>query len=371
MKKLFTSLSIFLVALTLFPADLFAQAEFDNTALNVVVNNYGRIRVFSTGADPKQIERISPLVGGADGQVFDYQNDMENEVPSVLVESPTLSDFEIFGAFNNTYTNLPPNVLVEMNLFAWTGQPYFIVKYTITNRETADLTAVPGVEVIPELDGGYGGDVTNYIADAQATITTRDGSTKKLGIKILSHTLTTLEIGSYVSDYWVGDTDLYGWLTSGTIDATGTAGVDGALIIFGGPGIVLPTNGTATFYVAAAVEGTDEAVLGLLTEAQNKYNTTFTSVEPGSIPVKYELSQNFPNPFNPTTKINFSIPQNDFVSLRIYNTLGQEVAHPVANEMSAGNHSVEFNASYLSSGAYFYVLTAGNFNSTRKMILIK
>ncbi len=92
-------------------------------------------------------------------------------------------------------------------------------------------------------------------------------------------------------------------------------------------------------------------------------------------PEKFELGQNYPNPFNPTTTIEYSIPnvgasvQN--VQLKIYDVLGREVATLVNQKQSSGNYKVKFDASKLNSGVYFYTLRAGDFVSTKKMILMK
>ena len=88
-------------------------------------------------------------------------------------------------------------------------------------------------------------------------------------------------------------------------------------------------------------------------------------------PFLYSLSQNYPNPFNPVTTIGYQIPQTSFVSLKVYDILGREVANLVKEEKYAGNHEVEFNASSLTSGIYFYKLRAGNYTSVKKMILMK
>jgi hypothetical protein len=94
--------------------------------------------------------------------------------------------------------------------------------------------------------------------------------------------------------------------------------------------------------------------------------------------LQYELYQNYPNPFNPTTKINYQLPQSGFVTLNIYNILGREVATLVNEQKNQGRHSVEFDASKLPSGVYFYRLRAtpgggqaGDFIQTKKMILLK
>jgi hypothetical protein len=89
------------------------------------------------------------------------------------------------------------------------------------------------------------------------------------------------------------------------------------------------------------------------------------------IPEEFSLGQNYPNPFNPTTNIEFRIADFGFVSLKIYDVLGNEVAVLVNEEKPAGIYSVEFDASVLSSGTYFYKLTAGKFSDTKKLIILK
>lgn len=90
------------------------------------------------------------------------------------------------------------------------------------------------------------------------------------------------------------------------------------------------------------------------------------------IPERFTLEQNYPNPFNPSTLIRFSLPQASNVTLKVFNVSGQEVATLVNNELvGSGVKEVSFNAANLSSGLYFYTITAGNFQETKKMMLIK
>jgi len=86
---------------------------------------------------------------------------------------------------------------------------------------------------------------------------------------------------------------------------------------------------------------------------------------------KFELFQNYPNPFNPETIIRYQIPTKGFVSLKIFNLLGKEVAVLVNGENEAGTHQVKFDGSNLTSGIYFYLLKAGNFNTGKKLMLLK
>jgi hypothetical protein len=89
------------------------------------------------------------------------------------------------------------------------------------------------------------------------------------------------------------------------------------------------------------------------------------------VPKDFLLYQNYPNPFNPTTTIKFAITKSAYVELKVYDITGKEVSTLVSDPYLAGTYQVEFNASNLSSGIYFYRLVAGDFSMTKKMILIK
>ncbi|HMQ70766.1 MAG TPA: T9SS type A sorting domain-containing protein, partial [Ignavibacteria bacterium] len=104
--------------------------------------------------------------------------------------------------------------------------------------------------------------------------------------------------------------------------------------------------------------------IGVPTGSEN--NNTLSN-----IPQTFSLSQNYPNPFNPTTVIRFSIPQNSQVSLKIYNSLGKQVAQLVNEKRDAGTYNIDFNASNLASGVYYYQIQAGDFVETKRMLLLK
>ncbi len=106
----------------------------------------------------------------------------------------------------------------------------------------------------------------------------------------------------------------------------------------------------------------DDDFVGFVTDVQENNSST---------PKSYELSQNYPNPFNPSTVITYSIPNESSVSLKIYNLIGQEVKTLVDENKVPGTYNVNFNASNLSSGIYFYILRAGNYYQVKKMMLIK
>jgi hypothetical protein len=94
-------------------------------------------------------------------------------------------------------------------------------------------------------------------------------------------------------------------------------------------------------------------------------------IEIDFIPEAYSLSQNYPNPFNPSTSISFTLTKSTFVTLKIYNVLGNEITTMVNQNMLSGKHEIKFNANGLPSGVYLYTITAGDFVDTKKMLLMK
>ena len=104
-------------------------------------------------------------------------------------------------------------------------------------------------------------------------------------------------------------------------------------------------------------------------KSANKVVTTLN--EENTVPSKFELMQNYPNPFNPSTSIEYSVPSNEYVLLKVYDLLGNEVNTLVNERQSAGNYEVNFDASNLASGIYFYRIQSGSFIQTKKLMLLK
>jgi hypothetical protein len=169
------------------------------------------------------------------------------------------------------------------------------------------------------------------------------------------------------------DASYWGWLNHGTIDPQYVSNtVDGPVIVTSQAPQNLASGDSLTFYFAVAIGSNQTEMLANMQLAQQKYNL-LVSVESdiNNIPSDFTLEQNYPNPFNPSTKISFGLPQRASVVLKVFNTLGQEVAELVNEFLEAGTHSYNFDASKLTSGVYIYSLQTDAGVISKKMTLIK
>ncbi|MBS1493985.1 MAG: T9SS type A sorting domain-containing protein [Bacteroidetes bacterium] len=114
----------------------------------------------------------------------------------------------------------------------------------------------------------------------------------------------------------------------------------------------------------------DSSVILKTTNAGGDY-ITFAQENHSAVTNNFSVSQNYPNPFNPLTRINYELSITNYVSIKVYDNLGNEVQTLVNEKQNAGSHSIDFNASLLPSGVYFYKLITENFSETKKMILVK
>ena len=96
-----------------------------------------------------------------------------------------------------------------------------------------------------------------------------------------------------------------------------------------------------------------------------------TALSTPAVPTEFALAQNYPNPFNPVTTIHYELPQESFVTLKLYNLLGQTAAVLLNEKKEAGRYKVKWDASMMPSGVYFYKVQAGKFTDIKKMLLIR
>ena len=150
-----------------------------------------------------------------------------------------------------------------------------------------------------------------------------------------------------------------------------TNNLNGASTIWTQEGASTIGNVVCPMVVTRQVDG----LVAVATHGEGIYSAKQTAVSvelaASNIPTSYTLNQNYPNPFNPSTKINFTLPTQNNVKLTVYDITGKEVKELVNGELSAGEHTVDFNAANLASGTYIYRIQAGSFVESKKMVLLK
>ena len=179
----------------------------------------------------------------------------------------------------------------------------------------------------------------------------------------ISGNLPDVPVNSVIIDYDEDSTLYIG--TDAGVFFTQNLGVDWAVL-----GTGLPNS---PVFDLNYHQPTQKLVAGTHGRSLFEFDLTLTSIDEDkeTILSGFELYQNFPNPFNPSTSIKFSIPEGKLVNLKVYDVIGNEIAELLNEERSAGTYSVEFDASKFASGTYFYQLQAGGKTEVRKMLLIK
>lgn len=185
-----------------------------------------------------------------------------------------------------------------------------------------------------------------------------------------THTITVqnFSLTPDVVNAVVGDTIKWVWLNGNHSTTSGTIPIDAA------PWDVNLNSSNTTYSYILEFPGDyyyfcrlhPEVEVGII------YVSALTPVNPlTEAGVNSKLKQNYPNPFNPSTKINFNNPKQGFVSLKVYDLSGREVASLVNEALKQGNYEIEFKANKLSSGTYFYFIQTSEYTEIKKMVLVK
>ncbi len=373
MKSYTWILFVLLLLSGVFIENINSQTQIYGTGtMQMRVDTYGAMRFWTIeGNDTIQhLNRVNVLVAGNPNQVLDYYNDVDVEVPTTLVSSPALSDYEISGTYNNAFSGLPPNVLVEQNVYGWQGGKYALIKMVVTNNETTGLPTIVGLDVVQYVDFTWENDNVYWDATNEMLV---QFESHYVGIKYLSEAVTSAQVLVWYDGYSDDDPTTYGHLVAGTFDTdTLLTDPDGSVSFLAGQSQTLEPQQSRTLYLAVALGANESEMLANMQLAEQKYNT-IVSVESdiNNIPSDFTLDQNYPNPFNPSTKISFGLPQRSDVVLKVFNALGQEVAELVNESLEAGTHSYNFDASRLTSGIYVYSLQTDAGVISKKMTLIK
>jgi hypothetical protein len=239
----------------------------------------------------------------------------------------------------------------------------------VTNIETSAMDASIGMDIIPYLNETYGFDSVSY-DDATGVIRFHRGTDENMGIKLLSDTLSSLYSFEWYDGYYV-DSDYWSWMNYGSkqpLYASNT--VDGPVSITSQNPVTLDPGASVNVYYAMALGSDEQAMLDNIAAAEDQYSILLDVPNMSPSANDIYLGQNSPNPVNQSTTIRYNLPDDGFVSLKVYNSVGSEVASLAGSNQSKGSHSVQFNAGGLPSGMYYYTLKFNDQVRSKKMTVI-
>jgi len=294
-------------------------------------------------------------------------------------------------------TNYYPQGLVvsDTNLFAGTYQSGAFLSTNNGTNWTAINTGlmllvnnllVSGTNIFA---GTWGGGIYRSTNNGTTWTAASDGLTS-LFIHATVVSDTNLFAGTYFgSGVYLSTDNGTSWTTVNnglTNNNVRTLAVSGSKLFAGtdGSGVFLSTNNGASWTIAST--GLTNTIVNALVVSdtflfagtgdgvwRRPLSEIITGIEYqiDGTPSQFELEQNYPNPFNPSTTIKYSIPTSEFVTLKIFDVLGNEIATLVNENKSAGSYEINFNASNLSSGIYLYTLQAESYTQTKKLILLR
>ncbi len=376
----------FLVVLLAFAAyeSGFAQVSGGTGRLGVQLSTYGRVRMNTPAWDGglRHADRMSFIAAWDSLHVFDYQENADtNLAPARIVGG--VADTILTVLTDSEYPPpQPPDIHVRVTVYMWRNDDFVIVKYTTRNVSATTYQLYLAAAMVPKPSNVYGGETVSWDATKKVAYFFRASQNAYTGIKVLGgdpYSFHVLDWNVYSPDPnsdAAHDTTRWKMTARPGFD-TGltTAGVDGSMYHVTAGRRTIPAGDSASVYYALMYSASLTGLQTAADSAVSRYNRNLTSVQQTSseIPDRFTLAQNYPNPFNPSTTIKFQIPNTrpGFVSLKVCDVLGNEVATLVHEPLAPGSYSIPFVADRLSSGVYFYRLTSGTRNESKRMLLLK
>jgi hypothetical protein len=310
------------------------------------------------------------------GGVFRSSNNGTNWVP-VNSGLTNINIYSIIAAGNNLYAGTGDGVFLSINNgAAWSYKGL-----------TGNLIFALGV-IGSDIFAGTSGDGVYRSSNNGSNWMQVNSGLTNTAIQSLAVSGTDIYAGTFSGVFRSTD---YGanWINTGGLAGSiiNALAVSGLNVFAGssGGGIYLTTNFGAnwssvgvgmpnTTIYSFIIKDTDifaGASTGMVYRRALSEMITSLNLISSQVPAEFSMSQNYPNPFNPATNIGFRIADFGFVSLKVFDITGKEVAVLVNEKLSAGTYNTEFDASQFSSGIYFYTMTASGYSQTRKMMLIK
>jgi subtilisin family serine protease len=321
----------------------------------------------------------SPMAAGCAALLLQQQPDLTFSQIKSLITNNSATDSYTGSVPNNYWGYGKLNIFSAMVSLINPSWPNNFETYVYDQWNTTQYTNVsPNQKFAIKFTPDFSGQLTGALLHTD----TSNGITSPLYFEVWSDNggLPGSKLGSTIS-YDASDLALYTWnfIDLQTSDVTLTNGTDYYLVAYftsGTPTVILIDGGNVDSRTFRdyndgngwVVRTYDMRIRPII--ATDKSSLVSVN-ETASVPLKFELYNNYPNPFNPSTIIKYELPQSGFVKLKIYDVLGREVQTLVNKEQNPGVYQVQLNGEGLSSGVYFYRIETVNFVETKKMILLK
>ncbi len=360
-----------------------AQVTTGTGAIGFTLDRYGRLRVggFPYASATRHVNRVCPIVALDENNVMDYTNNANSTSYAPQMITGSGADSAARVVIDNSYAPYQgPKVRVEITVYMWKNAKYLIYRYRVYNDSTGSLPLYIASFASPSPANTYDLQTVKYNASKSTNYFYKTGTPVYVSQKLLNKSLYSISMldwdvysPSDPSSDAATDSMRYAMSTYAKFDTSLTAGVDGSAVQMNAGLYTMAWKDSADVYFGIGIDTTAAGAIALMDSAQAKYNKALTSVEKitTTVPKYFALEQNYPNPFNPSTKIRFSVRERSDVALTVRDILGRTVATLAIGSFEAGSYSATFDASRLTSGTYFYTLTAGTYRETRKMILMK
>jgi hypothetical protein len=337
--------------------------KFTTTYKNYKSTDHGTTWLPDTLGLSKYVTNVNSFIYNVDQQGVQYLTGtyiMYSKKPGSPWKLDTLGLNLLYVAKISSISNDNKNGVIYVTRYVFSNSSYSIYKRAYNDSLWSKVNA----DTLGKLSGGI-------ISDAQGNVLVQTSTGLLFRYNGSLWTQIPLpsglgRLGAFSVDrngvLWTEFFDLYGQIFYGVYFSSDN-GITWKYVGLNGVGVSYLVSMDDTTYAITFIDG----IYGFTTASK----PTSVRNKESQIASSYELFQNFPNPFNPSTKIRYSLPLLSKVSLKVYNILGQEVANLINTEQSAGFHEAVWNAKDVSSGIYFYKLTAGSFVEVRKMLVLK
>ncbi|MDE3058933.1 MAG: S8 family serine peptidase [Bacteroidota bacterium] len=361
---------------------------FDDYPNNIVgdgfFNKLTQTNLLFEGAFMAGVSDVKLVDVARDSTGNEQDSDFVATAPLSVFSPGSRSDQEIVSQFSDAIAGSHSlGISVTTQGFAFKNPPFnngVIIRYRITNSSGASLSGLYCGTFFDWDVGSASNNIAQY--DAAHNLgyvydVTKTDSTYA-GVAILSgdgspqfHAINNADTGT-VWGIYDGFSRAEKWDALHNGISKASAGVGDVSFVIGTGPATLASGDSTTFTIAVMASPTLSDLISSVTTAQQRWSYVSAAPSaPTDAPLVFALGQNYPNPFNPTTQLRFTIAELRFVTLKIYDVLGREVATLVNEQKSPGTYAVNFDGSRFASGVYFYHLQAGSFIATKRMVLVK